>query len=71
MKRPPARRATAAASSLHPRNPHRGRYDFGKLVAACAEVEGIANQSGLELRRLWGEQDIAFTYTLPLGRGVR
>ena len=41
------------------------------LVSACAEVEGIANQSGLELRRLWGEQDVAFTYTLPLGRGVQ
>jgi hypothetical protein len=42
-----------------------------ELVAACAQVEGAAHQSGLELRRLWGEQDIAFTYTLPLGRGVR
>ena len=42
-----------------------------ELVAACAEVEGIANQSGVELRRLWGEQDVAFTFTLPLGRGVR
>ena len=41
-----------------------------ELDAACAEVNHAAQQSGLELRRMAGEQDIAFTYGLPLGRGL-
>jgi hypothetical protein len=41
-----------------------------ELDTACAEVVHAAQQSGLELRRLVGEQDTAFTYTLPLGRGL-
>jgi hypothetical protein len=40
------------------------------LDEACAEVVHAAQQSGLELRRLVGEQEVAFTYTLPLGRGL-
>jgi hypothetical protein len=44
--------------------------DLDALESACAEVEHAAQQSGLELRRLVGEQDDAFTYTLPLARGV-
>ena len=39
-----------------------------ELDAACAEVNHAAQQSGLELRRMAGEQDVAFTYSLPLGR---
>ncbi len=41
-----------------------------ELDAACAEVNHAAQQSGLELRRMAGEQDVAFTYSLPLGRGL-
>ena len=41
-----------------------------ELDAACAEVHHAAQQSGLELRRMAGEQDVAFTYGLPLGRGL-
>ena len=41
-----------------------------ELEAACADVDHAAQQSGLELRRMAGEQDVAFTYTLPLGRGL-
>lgn len=40
------------------------------LDAACSEVEQAAHQSALELRRLNGQQDVAFTWTLPLGRGL-
>lgn len=43
----------------------------GELEAACGEIEQAAQQSFLELRRLHGQQDVAFTYTLPLGRGLR
>jgi hypothetical protein len=41
-----------------------------ELAAACAAVEQAAQQSHLELRRLYGQQREAFTWTLPLGRGV-
>jgi hypothetical protein len=42
-----------------------------ELEAACAEVEQEAGQARLELCRLDGDQDVAFTYCLPLGRGLR
>jgi len=41
------------------------------LDAACADVEQRAQQAHLDLHRLCGEQDVAFTYTLPLARGLR
>jgi hypothetical protein len=41
------------------------------LEQACAEIEQVARQSYLELRRLYGRQAEAFTWTLPLGRGLR
>jgi hypothetical protein len=41
-----------------------------ELEAACGEVELQASASLLELERLWGQQLPAFTYTLPLGRGL-
>jgi hypothetical protein len=41
------------------------------LEADCGEVEQAAQQCSLELRRLDGEQDVAFTWTLPLARGLR
>lgn len=41
------------------------------LERACGEIEEAAGRSFLDLRRLSGEQDMAFTYTLPLCRGLR
>jgi len=40
------------------------------LETACRHVEQVAGQARLELRRLYGEQDRAFTWTLPLARGL-
>jgi hypothetical protein len=45
--------------------------DDDGLERACAEVEHAAQQARLELHRLYGEQESAFTFTLPLGRGLR
>jgi hypothetical protein len=42
-----------------------------ELEAACADVEQSAQMARLELRPLYGEQAAAFTYTLPLCRGLR
>jgi hypothetical protein len=42
-----------------------------ELEHAAGEIEQLGYDSGLELRRLYGEQDTAFTYTLPLARGLR
>jgi hypothetical protein len=41
------------------------------LEAACAEVEQAGHQAHLDLRRLYGQQEEAFTWTLPLARGLR
>lgn len=41
------------------------------LEDACSEIEQQAQQARLELRRLYGEQDIGFTCTLPLCRGLK
>jgi hypothetical protein len=41
------------------------------LEAACGEVEQAAQQAFLEIRRLYGQQDQAFTWTLPMARGLR
>jgi len=41
-----------------------------ELEHACAAMENRALQSRLQLRRLNGMQDIAFTHTLPLARGL-
>jgi hypothetical protein len=45
--------------------------DDDALDRACAEVEHGAQQARLELARLYGQQPQAFTYTLPLCRGLR
>lgn len=45
--------------------------DVDALRVACGETERKARQAKLRLRRLYGQQDLAFTYTLPLGRGLR
>lgn len=42
-----------------------------ELEHNCAEVEHAAQMARLELIRLYGQQDEAFTYTLPLCRGLR
>jgi hypothetical protein len=44
--------------------------DPDELQRGCAEAEQLAHQAHLELRRLYGRQDDAFTWTLPLGRGL-
>jgi hypothetical protein len=40
------------------------------LQDSAVDLEQLAGQSHLELRRLYGEQDLAFTCSLPLGRGL-
>jgi hypothetical protein len=42
-----------------------------ELDRHCAEVEHAAQMARLELLRLYGQQEEAFTYTLPLCRGLR
>jgi hypothetical protein len=41
-----------------------------ELTSACAAAEQAAGQAGIELRLLYGAQDLAFTCSLPLGRGL-
>jgi hypothetical protein len=43
----------------------------GELETACSDVEQQASQARLDIRREFGTQDVAFTYTLPLCRGLR
>jgi hypothetical protein len=40
------------------------------LDSDCVRMEQAAGQARLELRRLYGQQDQAFTWTLPIGRGL-
>ncbi|MDW8804354.1 PrgI family protein [Streptomyces scabiei] len=45
--------------------------DLEQLETACAELQADASSSGLEVRRVWGAQDDAFTISaLPLGQGL-
>jgi hypothetical protein len=44
--------------------------DRSQLEDACAEIEQLGHQCRLDLRRLHGIQDVAFTWTLPLARGL-
>ncbi|MFC9498416.1 SCO6880 family protein [Streptomyces sp. NPDC056982] len=45
--------------------------DLGELETACAELQADAAASGLELRRMWGTQDVGFAAAaLPLGQGL-
>ncbi len=41
-----------------------------ELSTARAAVEQAAGQAGIELRLLYGAQDVAFACSLPLGRGL-
>jgi hypothetical protein len=45
--------------------------DPGDLRRACAEVHEHAARARLELHRMYGQQAVAFTFTLPLCRGLR
>lgn len=45
--------------------------DADDLRRSCAEVLDHAARAHLELRRLYGQQADAFTFTLPLCRGLR
>ncbi|MFF3244281.1 SCO6880 family protein [Streptomyces sp. NPDC002870] len=45
--------------------------DVAELETACAEIQADAAASGLELRRMWGAQDVGFAASaLPLGQGL-
>jgi hypothetical protein len=41
-----------------------------ELDASCGRIEQSAGQCGMELRRCFGDQQRAFTFTLPLCRGL-
>jgi hypothetical protein len=41
-----------------------------ELRDACGSIEQAAGQTRIELRRLYGEQDVAFACSMPLGRGL-
>lgn len=45
--------------------------DLDQLRASCAETEHAAQSARIEIKRLYGRQAEAFTWTLPLGRGLR
>jgi hypothetical protein len=45
--------------------------DLEDLDVACEEVTAQAGRANLELRRFYGQQSKAFTFTLPLCRGLR
>lgn len=45
--------------------------DEGELRRACAEMHRHAARARLELRRMYGQQAEAFSFTLPLARGLR
>ena len=42
-----------------------------ELETAASRIELEAKRAPLRLERMWGQQADAFTYTLPLGRGLR
>lgn len=44
--------------------------DADALQRGCAQMEQVAGQAGLELRRCYGDQTAGFCSTLPLGRGL-
>jgi hypothetical protein len=46
-------------------------HDADDLRRACAEVHEQAVRARLELHRMYGQQADAFTFTLPLCRGLR
>jgi len=51
--------------------PNSGPQAVEALEAAVSRVELEAKRAPLRLERMWGQQAEAFTYSLPLGRGLR
>jgi hypothetical protein len=51
--------------------PNAGPGSVDELEAAVSRVELEAKRAPLRLERMWGQQADAFTYSLPLGRGLR
>jgi hypothetical protein len=51
--------------------PNNGPGAVDELEAAVSRVELEAKRAPLRLERMWGQQAEAFTYSLPLGRGLR
>jgi hypothetical protein len=51
--------------------PNTGPGAVDELEAAVSRVELEAKRAPLRLERMWGQQAEAFTYSLPLGRGLR
>lgn len=45
--------------------------DEDELDRACAEVEHAAQQSHIEIERMYGQQATSFTFSLPLCRGLQ
>lgn len=45
--------------------------DEADLSRACAEIRQHATRARMELHRMYGQQAEAFTFTLPLARGLR
>ncbi len=45
--------------------------DLEELDIACEQIVGQAARANLELRRMYGQQPEAFTFTLPICRGLR
>jgi hypothetical protein len=45
--------------------------DGEELRRACSEVHEHAARARVELHRMYGQQAEAFTFTLPLCRGLR
>lgn len=45
--------------------------DEAELRRACAEIHRHAARARIELRRMYGQQAEAFSFTLPLARGLR
>ncbi len=44
--------------------------NLDEVEQAAAQIEQMAYQCPVELRRLWGEQDTAFYCTMPLAKGL-
>jgi len=51
--------------------PNTGANALDDLEAAVTRVELEAKRAPLRLERMWGQQAEAFTYSLPLARGLR
>ena len=62
---------TGTPPSASPATSPSPRASLEELERHCSEIEHAAQMARLELLRLYGQQEEAFTYTLPLCRGLR